>query len=152
MAEQLQFDRYFAGVLPMDKARIIEELQTQGRRICFVGDGINDAIALKRATVSVSLSGASTVATDSAQITMMEPGIARLPELFTIASDFQRNMNDIFLSAVIPAAAAVGGVFFSGFTTNAVAAIYVASLATGMGIATWPHRRKELPPVADEAG
>ncbi|MEO7593458.1 MAG: HAD-IC family P-type ATPase, partial [Byssovorax sp.] len=144
MAERIGFDRYFAEVLPLDKARIIDELQEQGKKVCFVGDGLNDAVALKRATVSVSMSGASTVAMDSAQVTLMEQGLGKLPELFTLASDFQTNLRGILLSAVIPAATAVGGVFFVGFSTNAVAALYVASLASGMAVAMWPHRERLL--------
>jgi hypothetical protein len=39
-------DRYFAEVLPQEKARYVELLQREGRTVCFVGDGINDSIAL----------------------------------------------------------------------------------------------------------
>src|SRR5439155_8063612 len=62
LAESLGMDRYFAGVLPADKASYVERLQSQGRRVCFVGDGINDSIALKKANVSISLRGASSIA------------------------------------------------------------------------------------------
>ncbi len=144
MAERMGFDRYFAEVLPLDKARIIDELQEQGKKVCFVGDGINDAVALKRATVSVSMSGASAAAMDSAQVTLMEQGLGKLPELFTLAVDFQANQRGILLSAVIPAAVAVGGIFVAGFSTNAVAAIYITSLASGMAVVMWPHRKKLL--------
>ena len=61
-------DRYFAEVLPQDKAKYVELLQKEGRTVCFVGDGINDSIALKKANVSISLRGASTIATDTAQV------------------------------------------------------------------------------------
>lgn len=140
MAERMGFDGYFSGVLPLDKGRIIDELQAQGKKVCFVGDGINDSIALKKATVSVSLSGASTVAMDSAQVTLLDQGLGKLPALFTVASDLQTNLRGILLSAIIPAAAAASGVLVAGFSTNAVAALCVASLASGMAIATWPHR------------
>ena len=72
LAEKLGMDRYFAEVLPQDKARYVEQLQTEGRTVCFVGDGINDSIALKKANVSISLRGASSIATDTAQIVFME--------------------------------------------------------------------------------
>src|SRR5262249_10491117 len=49
LAEELGMDRYFAQVLPADKAEYVEKLQREGRKVCFVGDGINDAIALKKA-------------------------------------------------------------------------------------------------------
>ena len=50
LAEQLGMDRHFAEVLPQDKARYIRLLQKEGRVVCFVGDGINDAIASNRPT------------------------------------------------------------------------------------------------------
>ena len=59
LAESLGMDRYFAQVLPADKADYVAKLQAEGRKVCFVGDGINDSIALKKADVSISLRGAS---------------------------------------------------------------------------------------------
>ena len=57
LAETLGMDRYFAQVLPADKADYVEKLQKEGCKVCFVGDGINDSIALKKANVSISLRG-----------------------------------------------------------------------------------------------
>ena len=87
LAELLQVDRYFAEVLPSDKANYVELLQKEGRTVCFVGDGINDSIALKKAEVSISLRGASTIATDTAQIVFMEEQLSRLLDLRDIARD-----------------------------------------------------------------
>ncbi|WP_054774246.1 HAD-IC family P-type ATPase [Methylogaea oryzae] len=67
LAEALGIDNYFAQTLPGDKAALVEGLRQQGRFVCFVGDGINDSIALKKANVSISLKGASTAATDTAR-------------------------------------------------------------------------------------
>jgi len=50
--------------------------------VCYVGDGINDAIALKQANVSVSLRGASTAATDTAQVILRHEKLAQLIQLF----------------------------------------------------------------------
>ena len=57
LAESLGMDRYFAQVLPADKADYVIKLQSEGAKVCFVGDGINDSIALKQANVSISLAG-----------------------------------------------------------------------------------------------
>ena len=59
-------------------AALVIGLQKQGRKVCFVGDGINDSIALKKANVSVSLRGASSIATDTAHIVFMEESLGRL--------------------------------------------------------------------------
>src|SRR5262249_24910861 len=81
LADSLGMVEYFAGVLPADKASYVERLQKQGRKVCFVGDGINDSIALKKANVSISLRGASSIATDTAHIVFMEDGLAKISEL-----------------------------------------------------------------------
>ncbi|MEM7134105.1 MAG: heavy metal translocating P-type ATPase, partial [Chloroflexota bacterium] len=64
LAATLGIDRVFANVLPEQKADLVRELQEQGKQVMFVGDGINDSIALKQAQISVSIAGATTVATD----------------------------------------------------------------------------------------
>lgn len=72
LAQDLGIDHYFAETLSENKADLIASLQAEGKLVCFVGDGIIDSIALKKANVSVSLCGASTIATDTASIVLMD--------------------------------------------------------------------------------
>ena len=92
LAESLGMDRYFAQVLPADKADYVVKLQKEGRKVCFVGDGINDSIALKQANVSISLRGASSIATDTAHIVFLEEGLSKLCDLRDISRDLDRNV------------------------------------------------------------
>jgi len=115
LAEKLGMDRYFAEVLPQDKARFVELLQSEGRTVCFVGDGINDAIALKKANVSVSLRGASSLATDTAQIVFMEESLSKLCSLVDISKALERNIKTSWKLIVIPNSLCVAGVFTLGF-------------------------------------
>ena len=85
MAEMLELDGYFHNVSPEDKSNIIEKLQGEGKRVCFIGDGINDVIAMKKANASISFSGASTIATDVAQVILMNGTLHELDDLFEIA-------------------------------------------------------------------
>ncbi|MCU7834202.1 MAG: heavy metal translocating P-type ATPase [gamma proteobacterium symbiont of Taylorina sp.] len=85
MAEMLELDGYFHNVSPEDKSNIIERLQGEGKKVCFIGDGINDVIAMKKANASISLSGASTIATDVAQVILMNGTLHELDDLFEIA-------------------------------------------------------------------
>jgi len=48
LAQELGIEHYFAETLPAHKAELIEQLQKQGKSVCFIGDGVNDAIALKK--------------------------------------------------------------------------------------------------------
>jgi P-type E1-E2 ATPase len=136
LAEELGMDRYFAQVLPADKADYVEKLQREGRKVCFVGDGINDAIALKKANVSISLRGATSIATDTAHVVFMEQSLGKLCELRDIARDLDRNVRNSWLMILGPNLACIGGVFTLGFgigasvVTNNIAAL--AALANGL--------------------
>ena len=72
LAETLGIEHYFAETLPENKAALIERLQQAGKVTCYVGDGINDSIAMKKSHVSVSLSGASTLAVDTAEVILLD--------------------------------------------------------------------------------
>jgi heavy metal translocating P-type ATPase len=115
LAEKLGMDRYFAEVLPQDKAKYVELLQSEGRTVCFIGDGINDSIALKKANVSISLRGASSIATDTAQVVFMEESLAKLTQLYDISQGLQRNINRSWALILVPNRLCIGGAFFAGF-------------------------------------
>jgi hypothetical protein len=129
-------DRHFAQVLPADKADYVAKLQAEGRKVCFVGDGINDSIALKKADVSISLRGASTLATDTAQVVFLEGGLSRLCDLREIARDLDHNVNRSWSMIIAPNVTNMIGVFTMGFgimtsvVTNNVSAL--AALANGL--------------------
>jgi hypothetical protein len=134
-------DRYFAQVLPADKADYVARLQAEGRKVCFVGDGINDSIALKKADVSISLRGASTLATDSAQIVFLEGGLSRLDELRRIARDLDRNVNRSWAMIVAPNVTNMVGVFTMGFGIMASVVTNNVSALAALGNALLPLRK-----------
>ncbi|MEZ4734800.1 MAG: HAD-IC family P-type ATPase [Caldilineaceae bacterium] len=115
LAAQLGIDRYFAEVLPEDKANLVRQLQEEGHKVCFVGDGINDSIALKTADVAVSLRGATTIATDMAEIVFMNGTLGQLPELFELADDFAANMRTNMLASVLPGVIGIAGTLLFGW-------------------------------------
>ena len=89
LAERLGMDRTSPRSCPQDKAKYVELLQKEGRTVCFIGDGVNDSIALKKANVSISLRGASSVATDTAQVVFMEDSLIKLLQLHDVSRDLQ---------------------------------------------------------------
>jgi len=133
LAEQLGIEEYCAEVLPVDKAEIVEWLQADGASVCFVGDGINDAIALKKAHVSVSLRGASTVATDVASIVLLDGNLEKLGRLFEIADGLNANLRRDLLASFVPGAIAIGSVFF--FHMGVLPAFLIGMGGFGFGIA-----------------
>jgi Cu2+-exporting ATPase len=138
LAQKLGIDHYFAETLPQHKAELIEQLQKEGRSICYIGDGINDSIALRKAHVSVSLRGASTVAIDTAQIVLMDGHLQQLPLLFEIAQSFRRNINWMFAATIAPMLVGIGSVFLFHFGLIHILIINKIGLVGAVGVAMWP--------------
>jgi Cu2+-exporting ATPase len=133
LAESLEIDHYFAETLPEQKAALIDQLQQAGHSVCYIGDGINDAIALRKAAVSISLRGASAVATDTAQVILMEQNLTKLCDLFDLAKDFQASMKRTSALVLIPHLIGAGGILFWHWGLLTSIAVNQIGLLLGLG-------------------
>ncbi|OAD18727.1 heavy metal translocating P-type ATPase [Candidatus Thiomargarita nelsonii] len=122
LAEKLGMDSYFYEILPQEKANLVEQLQKKGQSVCFVGDGINDAIAMKKANVSISLTGASSIATDVADVVLMDGTLSHLFELFDLSKDLDINLRTSLGITLVPTAINLSGAFLFnlGYTTAVI--------------------------------
>lgn len=143
LAQALGIEHYFANTLPENKASLVERLRKDGRSICFVGDGINDTIALKKANVSVSLSGATTIATDTAQVVLMDGTLKQLEHMFDLAQDFNANMRDNLIISTIPTAIGLGGVFLLHWGVFTVAMLSQGTLFVGISNTMLPLLKRQ---------
>lgn len=81
-AQQVGISEVRAELLPEEKVQSIEKLQAENHKVCMIGDGINDAPALKTADVSVAMgSMGSDIAVDAAEVTLMSDDISKIPYL-----------------------------------------------------------------------
>lgn len=143
LSQQLGIDTYFAEVLPEDKASLVESLQQQGRVVCFVGDGINDAVALKKANVSVSLRGATTVAQDAAQVVLMDGDLMQIIHLLELVDQLRTTLQSSMLVAIIPSLFTIAGAFFLHFTLTTATVVFFFQYMGGLTVTVLPMLQKK---------
>ena len=86
IASQLHINEVRANCLPEDKLKYIDSYQQENKMVCMIGDGINDAPALKRAEVGIAMGGVgSDIAVDAADIALVDDEIRELPHLIALS-------------------------------------------------------------------
>ena len=86
IAAQLGIREVRANCLPQDKLRYIDAFQQKGELVCMIGDGINDAPALKKAEVGIAMGGTgSDIAVDAADIALVDDEVKELPHLMALS-------------------------------------------------------------------
>jgi P-type E1-E2 ATPase len=151
LAEFLGIENYFYEVLPEDKARIVEELQAEGRVVAFVGDGVNDAIAMKKANVAISLRGATTIATDVAPIVFMDGTLSHLTDIFDLSANLAVNLRTGLLINIVLGGATVASAFLFHIGILTAILLNQSGLALGIGNAMLPLLQiKEETKLADD--
>ena len=86
IAEQISISEVHANCLPEDKMNFIKEYQAQKEAVCMIGDGINDAPALKAADVGIAMGGiGSDIAVDAADIALVDDEVKELPHLIALS-------------------------------------------------------------------
>lgn len=86
IADELGIPEVHAEVLPAEKVEVVKRLQAQGRKVAFVGDGVNDGPALATADVGVAMGLAGTdVAIETAEIALLSDNLGKLPHLLELS-------------------------------------------------------------------
>ncbi|SDF69304.1 heavy metal translocating P-type ATPase [Chitinophaga filiformis] len=123
VARQVGIRHYKAGVLPSEKAAFVQELQSKGRVVAMVGDGINDGHALAQADVSIAMGKGSDIAMDVAKMTLITSDLNTIPKALRLSRKtvytIRQNLFWAFIYNVIGIPLAAGVLFpVNGFLLN----------------------------------
>jgi Cu+-exporting ATPase len=99
IAKQLGITHVYANVLPSEKSDIVKSLMDEGYVVAFVGDGINDAPALKLADIGVAMGFGTDVAIDSSDVTLMSHDLGLLLNAIDLSKSTLRNIYQNFIWA-----------------------------------------------------
>ncbi len=88
LTAELGLDDYFTENLPAARAELVDRLQTSGRFVCYVGTGRDDALIMEKAQVSIAWRSVETVATNGAQVVLLDRDLRQLLKFFDLAATF----------------------------------------------------------------
>lgn len=100
MADEIGIDEVFAEQVPEDKAKVLEQLRAEGRRVAFVGDGVNDGPALVAADVGIAMSRGAELARATADVVLLEDRLGLLADSIDIAQRTLRLVGSNYQAAI----------------------------------------------------
>ncbi len=113
-ALELGVDGFDAEVLPHEKAQVVQKLRSEGRFVCFIGDGINDLVAMRAAQVSVAVAGATTAANAVAGVMIYDGDLNHVVDMLKIGQIFRDRMTESIMVSIVPDSVSVGMILFGG--------------------------------------
>lgn len=116
----LDLDAAYGNMLPEDKANYIQQLQSQGHTVAFIGDGINDSPSLALASVGIAMGNGTDVAIETSDVVLVNSQINRLPHAYGLAKQTALNMKENILIAIGVVLILLASLLFSSWMSMSI--------------------------------
>jgi Cu2+-exporting ATPase len=127
VAAKVGIDNVISGVLPGDKQNYVKKLQSEGKKVAMVGDGINDSPALALADLSVAMGDGTDIAMNAAMVTIVTSDLEKIPQLIKLSRRtfkiIKENLFWAFIYNILAVPIAAGALYpVNGFMLNPMVA------------------------------
>ncbi|MBN2852115.1 MAG: heavy metal translocating P-type ATPase [Clostridia bacterium] len=135
IADKVGISRVISEVLPENKSDIIKKLQSEGKKVMMVGDGINDSIALTQADVGIAIGNGTDIAIEAADVVLLRDDILEVPHAVSLSKatliNIKQNLFWAFFYNIIGIPIAAGALYVSfGITLNPMIAAAAMSFSS----------------------
>ncbi len=138
VAKQVGINEVYAGVRPGEKLDILRRYQTMGRKVLMVGDGMNDAAALKGADIGVAIGSGTDLAIDSADMVVVKGGVSAIVDAIHISRQtftvIRQNLFWAFAYNIIAIPLAMGALLHPAIAETAMAFSSISVILNSMRI------------------
>jgi Cu2+-exporting ATPase len=127
VAAKVGIDNVISGVLPGDKQNYVKKLQSEGKKVAMVGDGINDSPALALADLSIAMGDGTDIAMNAAMVTIVTSDLEKIPQLIKLSRRtfkiIKENLFWAFIYNILAVPIAAGALYpINGFMLNPMVA------------------------------